>query len=53
MEERVKPMKAFCMRCRKETEIKEPRQVNMKNGNRGTEGQCACCGARVFRVGKN
>ena len=52
MEERTKPMKAFCMKCRRETEIKEAIMVNMKNGNHGTQGVCASCGTKVFRVGK-
>jgi len=52
MEETVKPMKAFCLKCRRETEIKDARMVNMKNGNHGTSGLCSQCGARVFRVEK-
>lgn len=46
-------MKAFCMKCRRETEIKQAEMVNMKNGNRGTKGLCCSCGTKVFKVGKN
>ena len=45
-------MKAFCMKCRKEIEIKDPEPVRMKNGGAATQGTCASCGKKVFRVGK-
>ncbi len=45
-------MKAFCMKCRRETEIREARIVHMKNGRPATAGQCSSCGSRVFKISK-
>jgi len=45
-------MKAYCMKCRKEVEIKNPRDVKMKNGKPATQGICSACGTKVFRIGK-
>lgn len=45
-------MKAYCMKCRKEIEIRNPKPVKMKNGKPATEGQCPVCGTKVFRIGK-
>jgi DNA-directed RNA polymerase subunit RPC12/RpoP len=45
-------MKAYCMKCRKEVEIKNPRDVKMKNGKPATQGLCSVCGTKVFRIGK-
>lgn len=45
-------MKAFCFKCHQESEIKDPKEVEMKNGNHGIAGVCCCCGTRVFIVGK-
>ena len=45
-------MKAYCMKCRKEVEIRNPKDVKMKNGKPATQGLCAVCGTKVFRIGK-
>ena len=43
---------AYCMKCRKKVEIKDPRQVTLKNDRPAVRGLCAACGTRVFRIGK-
>jgi hypothetical protein len=45
-------MKAYCMKCRKEIDIKDPQAIRMKNGADATKGLCSSCGSKVFRVGK-
>jgi hypothetical protein len=45
-------MKAYCMKCKKEIEIKDPQPLRMKNGAAATRGSCSSCGGKVFRVGK-
>ena len=45
-------MQAYCMKCRKKVEIKNPQQIKMKNGNPATRGVCPNCGTEVFRIGK-
>ena len=39
-----------CMKCRKEVEIQDGKEVTMKNGMRAVKGQCSTCGTKVFRI---
>jgi RNase P subunit RPR2 len=43
---------AYCMKCRKKVEIKNPQQVRLKNGRPAVQGVCPNCGTKVFRIGK-
>jgi len=43
---------AYCMKCRKKVEIKNPRQITLKNGRPAVQGVCSVCGTKVFRIGK-
>lgn len=43
---------AYCMKCRKKVEIKNPRNVTLKNGRPAIKGVCPSCGTGVFRIGK-
>jgi len=43
---------AYCMKCRKKVEIKNPRQITLKNGRPAVQGVCSICGTEVFRIGK-
>jgi DNA-directed RNA polymerase subunit RPC12/RpoP len=43
---------AYCMKCRKKVDIRNPRQITLKNGRPATEGVCPSCGTKVFRIGK-
>jgi DNA-directed RNA polymerase subunit RPC12/RpoP len=45
-------MQAYCMKCRKKVEIKNPQQIKMKNDKPATRGLCPNCGTKVFRIGK-
>lgn len=41
----------YCVKCKAQREIQEPRQITMKNGRPATEGRCPVCGTRVFKIG--
>jgi len=43
---------AYCMKCKKKVEIRNPRQITLKNGRPATQGVCPMCGTKVFRIGK-
>jgi len=42
----------YCMKCRKKVEIKNPKQVTLKNKRPATSGTCPKCATKVFRIGK-
>jgi DNA-directed RNA polymerase subunit RPC12/RpoP len=42
---------AYCVKCKKKTEIKNPEKVTLKNGKPATKGLCPTCGTKVFRIG--
>jgi RNase P subunit RPR2 len=43
---------AYCMKCRKKVEIRNPLRVTLKNKRPATRGTCPSCGTKVFRIGK-
>jgi hypothetical protein len=43
---------AYCVKCRQKREIKNPKQVKLKNGRLAVQGNCPVCGTKVFRMGK-
>jgi len=43
---------AYCMKCRKKVEVRNPSQVVLKNRRPATRGNCPNCGTKVFRIGK-
>jgi hypothetical protein len=45
-------MKAYCFKCKKLQEIKNPEQVTLKNGRPAVKGVCSVCGTKLFRMGK-
>jgi hypothetical protein len=42
----------YCVKERKKVEIKDPKQVTMKNGRPAIEGVCPDCGTKIFKIGK-
>lgn len=42
---------AYCVRCKKKVEIKNPQKVKLKNGRPATKGDCPNCSTKVFRIG--
>jgi len=43
---------AYCMKCRKKVEIRNPQSITLKNKRPATQGTCPNCGTKVFRIGK-
>ncbi len=43
---------AYCMKCRKKVDIKDAKQITLKNGRPAMQGVCPSCGTKVFRIGK-
>jgi len=43
---------AYCMKCRKKVEIRNPSRVILKNRRPATRGVCPSCGTKVFRIEK-
>jgi len=43
---------AYCLKCRKKVEIKDAKQVTLKNNRPAVQGVCPVCGKQVFRIGK-
>jgi DNA-directed RNA polymerase subunit RPC12/RpoP len=43
---------AYCVKCRKKVEMKNPQKVTLKNGKPAMKGECPNCGTKVFRIGK-
>ena len=37
---------------KKNREIKNPKQIKLKNGRPAVKGTCASCGKPIFRIGK-
>lgn len=41
----------YCVKCKAPREIRDPKQITMKNGRPATEGRCPVCGTRIFKIG--
>ncbi len=41
----------YCMKCKAQRDIKNPKQITMKNGRPATEGACPVCGTKIFKIG--
>jgi len=39
-----------CMKCQKAVQIKDGKEVTMKNGMKAIKGVCPVCGTKVFRI---
>jgi len=43
-------MDAYCVKCKAKKEMKDGKEVTMKNGRRAMKGACPDCGTKVFRI---
>ncbi len=43
---------AYCMKCRRKVEIRNPRRIMLKNRRPATQGVCPSCNTKVFRIEK-
>ena len=45
-----KMVEGRCMRCKKQVEIKNGKEIVMKNKMKAMKGECPKCGTKVFRI---
>lgn len=43
-------MEGYCVKCKKKQEIKDPKEVTLKNGKNALKGSCPACGTGMFRI---
>jgi DNA-directed RNA polymerase subunit RPC12/RpoP len=43
---------AYCVKCRAKVEIRNPKNVTLKNKRPAVQGVCPRCSTKVFRIGK-
>ena len=41
----------YCVKCKASRDIRDPKQITMKNGRPATQGTCPVCGTRIFKIG--
>jgi len=41
----------YCMKCKAERDMKNPEQITMRNGRPATQGTCAVCATKIFKIG--
>jgi len=44
-------MQGYCMKCREKREMKDPKEVTLKNGRQAMQGECAVCGTKITGMG--
>lgn len=42
---------AYCVKCRSKRDMKNEKQVTMKNGRQALSGVCSVCGTKMFKIG--
>lgn len=42
---------AYCVKCKEKREMKNPKEVTMKNGKKAMSGTCPVCSTKLFRIG--
>ena len=42
---------AYCVKCKTKRDMKNEKQVTMKNGRNATSGVCSVCGTKMFKIG--
>ena len=46
-----KMTEAYCVKCRKKVEMKDPKETKTKRGTKMMKGKCPDCGTTVCRIG--
>jgi RNase P subunit RPR2 len=44
-------MEAYCVKCKTKREMKDPKQIEMKNGKPAVQGTCPECGTKMTKIG--
>jgi Zn finger protein HypA/HybF involved in hydrogenase expression len=42
---------AYCVKCKSKRDMKDEKQVTMKNGRQAISGICTVCGTKMFKIG--
>lgn len=42
--------KGYCVKCKASKEMKDEKQVTMKNGRKAVKGKCPSCGTGMYRI---
>jgi hypothetical protein len=45
-------MQGYCVKCRTKRDIKNAKNMIMKNGKPAIQGTCPVCSTKMFRIGK-
>ena len=43
-------MEAYCVKCKAKREMKDAKQVTMKNGRSAMKGKCPTCSTGLYRI---
>jgi NAD-dependent SIR2 family protein deacetylase len=41
---------AYCVKCKSKKEMKDAKEVTMKNGRKAMKGKCPDCGTGMYRI---
>ena len=41
---------AYCVKCKEKREMKDPKEIIMKNNRKAMKGTCSVCGTGMFRI---
>lgn len=44
-------VQAYCVKERKKVDMKDPKEITMKNGRPAVKGVCPSCGTSLFKIG--
>jgi DNA-directed RNA polymerase subunit RPC12/RpoP len=44
-------VEGYCVKCRAKREIKDAKNITMKNGKPAVQGLCPECGTKIFKIG--
>ena len=44
-------MEAYCMKCKQKRDMKDAKEVTMKNGKTAFSGTCPVCSTKMFKIG--
>lgn len=49
---RMAAKEGYCVKCKAKREIRDAKDIVMKNGRPATQGLCPTCGTKIFKIGK-
>ncbi len=41
----------YCVKCKTKREMKNAKQITLKNGKPAVQGVCPVCGTKMFKIG--